>query len=474
MDRHTANTFDLLITNATAILGGPDPYEVVPRTTIGVAGGQIVQIEPSPDAAGMNAKATIDAHGMIAFPGLINTHTHLFQTLTKGLGDEMYPIPWGKAVTRPTASALDPDEAYFGAMLGCLEAIRSGTTSILEFAYPHPDDAIYHAIFKAFDDSGIRGFVGRGIRELDPDNVGFDSWSLPFDEIFDQIRRLSAAYPSGLGVPSVMPAPSTVRTMSPTGFLQVRDFALSQGMRMTIHINEISEERDDSLARWGVGSFPKLEEIGFLGPEVIAVHCVKLDSNDVDILARTGTQVSYNPVSNFYLGNGIAPVVEMLDKGVGVSLGTDGAASNNSQDMIEALKFGALAQKGAACDPRVISARDLLRIATVGGATALGVADQLGSISVGRRADLFLFDPYRLKSVPVHDPISSLVYSAGTQNVDTVIVEGKVVLRDGRFSQVDESAFLREVQERALALSRRSGTDYLVKQRSSGRVPQAV
>jgi 5-methylthioadenosine/S-adenosylhomocysteine deaminase len=182
-------------------------------------------------------------------------------------------------------------------------------------------------------------------------------------------------------------------------------------------------------------------------------------------LARTGTHVSYNPVSNFYLGNGIAPIVELLRAGAAVSLATDGAASNNSQDMLEALKFGALAQKGAARDPRVISARDTLRLAAQGGAAALGLGRELGSIEVGKLADLFLFDPYRARSVPVHDPISTLVYSSGQQNVDTVVVGGKLVLENGKLPGFDEDAFLREVQERAIALSRRAGTRRIIEDR---------
>jgi 5-methylthioadenosine/S-adenosylhomocysteine deaminase len=182
-------------------------------------------------------------------------------------------------------------------------------------------------------------------------------------------------------------------------------------------------------------------------------------------LARTGTHVSYNPVSNFYLGNGIAPIVELLRAGAAVSLATDGAASNNSQDMLEALKFGALAQKGAARDPRVISARDTLRLAAQGGAAALGLGRELGSIEVGKLADLFLFDPYRARSVPVHDPISTLVYSSGQQNVDTVVVGGKLVLENGKLPGFDEDAFLREVQERAIALPRRAGTRRIIEDR---------
>jgi 5-methylthioadenosine/S-adenosylhomocysteine deaminase len=183
------------------------------------------------------------------------------------------------------------------------------------------------------------------------------------------------------------------------------------------------------------------------------------------VIARTGTQVSYNPVSNAYLGNGIAPVLEMLEMGIDVSLATDGGACANTEDMIEALKWGVLMPKVAAQDPRVFNSRDILRLATLGGARALGLPHDLGALEVGRLADFFLFDPYRLKSVPMHDPISNVVYTGSQQNVDTVVVDGHVVLDAGRFPNIDEAAFVREVHERSLALAQRVGTFRLMRGR---------
>ena len=171
----------------------------------------------------------------------------------------------------------------------------------------------------------------------------------------------------------------------------------------------------------------------------MAAHCVKLDRDDLEVIARTGTQVSYNPVCNAYLGNGFAPVLEMLEMGIDVSLASDGGACGNSEDMLEVLKFGVLQPKATAQDPRVFNARDILRVATAGGARALGLGADLGALEVGRLADLFLFDPYRLKTVPMHDPISTLVYTGSQSNVHTVVVDGHVVLDAGRFPNIDEA-----------------------------------
>lgn len=452
--------FDLLVVNATAVLGGvrDEQYQVVPECGIGVTERRIRWIGPSAEANEAGAAKIIDAAGMLALPGLINSHNHLFQNLVKGLGDEMYLLPWVEILTLPTADEMTPEETYLGALLGCLEAIRSGTTSLIDFMYGVPDIEVHRAVLRAIRDSGLRGFFGRATRDLNPDSGWRDPWYLPLEDVFDQMRQLAREFPSGLPVPSVMPAPGSVRTMSVPGLLKVKEYAISEGSQITIHMGEHTEERETAIDRWGVGAFEKGEEIGFLGPEVVAAHCVKLNSQELEIVARTRTQVSFNPVSNAYLGNGFAPVLEMLRLGIDVSLATDGGACGNTQDMIEALKFGVLLPKAVAQDPRAFNARDSLRLATVGGAKAVGLPSDLGALEVGRLADLFLFDPFRLKSVPMHDPISTVVYSGSQSNVDTVIIDGRVVLEHGVFTMIDEEAFVREVHERALALSRRIGT----------------
>jgi 5-methylthioadenosine/S-adenosylhomocysteine deaminase len=256
-----------------------------------------------------------------------------------------------------------------------------------------------------------------------------------------------------------------MRTMTVGGLIRVKEYALSEGCQITIHMGEHTEERETSIDRWGIGAFQKGEEIGFLGPQVVAAHCVKLDRDDLEVIARTGTQVSYNPVSNMYLGNGFAPVLDMFELGIDVSLASDGGACGNTEDMLEVLKYGVLQPKAVAQDPRVFNARDVLRVATAGGAKALGLGADLGALDVGRLADMFLFDPYRLKTVPMHDPISTLVYAGSQSNVHTVIVDGNVVLDAGRFPNIDEDAFVREVQERALALAERVGTFRLMRGR---------
>ena len=244
--------------------------------------------------------------------------------------------------------------------------------------------------------------------------------------------------------------------MEADGLRAVRRMATERGMRISLHTDEVLFDSQESMRRFGLRTIPFLESIDFLGPDVLHAHCVQLTEEDCQILARRRGAVSYNPVSNMYLGSGVPPIPRLLDLGVTVGLGADGAASNNSQDMLEALKVGALLPKVAARDPAIFTAGDALRLATSGGAAALG-RDDFGTLEVGKRADLFIFDPHHAKSIPVHDPISTLVYSSGQVNVRTTVVGGKVVLDDRRIVGVDEDAILREAQTLAEQLSELAG-----------------
>jgi 5-methylthioadenosine/S-adenosylhomocysteine deaminase len=464
-----AETLDLLITDTTAVLGGTgefwdldgDQYRVVEGCAIGIRDGQIAWIGPSADAHTVTARQTLDGGGKLAVPGLVNTHNHLFQNLVKGLGDEMYLLPWVEAVILTTSEEITPDEVYTAALLGSVEALKNGCTSLLDFMFGLPDPDHHRAVLRAFRDSGLRGFLGRAIRDLNPDSGHRDPWYLPLGEVFDQMRGLAAEFPSRLPVPRVLPAPGTVRTVTTQGLVAIAEYAEAEGSQITIHMGEYVEERDLAIERWGLNAFAKCEEIGFLSPRVVAAHCVQVDEAEMEIMARTGMQVSYNPVSNCYLGNGIAPVVRMLEHGIDVSLATDGGACGNTQDMLEALRFGAVLAKTQQRDPRAMNARDILRLATMGGAKALGLPGQLGALEVGRRADLSLHDPWRVKTVPVHDPISSLVYGSTHANVDTVLVDGEIVIQGGVSTKVDEDSLMREAQARAVEVSRRAGTGRL-------------
>jgi 5-methylthioadenosine/S-adenosylhomocysteine deaminase len=457
---------DLVVTNTTAILGGVngEQYRVVPSTTIEVTGGTISRIAPDDPARPAGSARTIDARGRLAVPGLVSTHNHAFQNLCKGIGDELAVWPIVEGVILATGEEMNADEIHVAALACCVEGMRSGRTALLDFMVGLPDIEKQRAVLRAFEESGIRGLLGRATRELHHEASHRDPWYIPLEDALDQITQLASEYSNGLPTPSALPAPGNPRTMTTDGLIRVAEYAEQQDCLITTHLAEYDAERTEGHERWGVSTIGKLEEIGFLGPRLVAAHSAILDDAELEALARTGTRVSYNPVSNCYCGVGVAPIVPMLELGIDVSVAVDGA-SVNCQNMLESLKFGALLQKVHYGDAMAINARDMLKLATVAGAKAIGAPDLLGALEVGRLADFFLFDTAHLHTTPVHDPISAVVYAGTPQNVDTVVVGGEVLLDEGVCTRIDEAALIEEMQERAIACSIRTGTTRFVKDR---------
>jgi 5-methylthioadenosine/S-adenosylhomocysteine deaminase len=360
-------------------------------------------------------------------------------------------MAWLDACTLPSIPHLTPRICYVAAALGCIESLRSGCTTIFDYMVDHPDTEVYDAVIEAFDRVGIQGVLGRGLRNRLAENVPSD---LPtIDRQLADCVRLVERY----GRERIWLTPGATWAVEVDALEATRRLADEFGMGISLHTDEVPFDSEESLRRFGVRTLPFLDRIGFLGPDVLHAHCVQLTEDDCQILARRQGKVSYNPVSNMYLGSGVPPIPRLLELGVTVSLGADGAASNNSQDMLEALKLSALLQKVAARDPAIYTAPLALQVATSGGATALG-RDDFGTLEAGKRADLFVFDPRQAKSTPVLDPISTLVYASGEANVRTTIVGGRVVLDEGRITGVDEGAILAEAQRLAEELSARAGT----------------
>jgi 5-methylthioadenosine/S-adenosylhomocysteine deaminase len=442
---------DLLILGGTIVTARPDGF-IIADGAIAVRGESITALGPRSELEDrFQARRTLNADGQYLFPGLVDTHTHLYQTLLKGLGDDLPLMQWLDACTLPSIPNLTLRMCYVAAVLGCIESLRSGCTTIFDYMIDHPDTTVYDAIFQAFDDVGIQGILGRGLRDRLAENVPMVLPSLSA-QLADSARLLEA-----YGSRRVWLAPGATWAMESDSLRAVRRMASDRGMRISLHTDEVLFDSQESMRRFGQRTVPFLDSIDFLGPDVLHAHCVQLTETDCNILARRQGAVSYNPVSNMYLGSGVPPIPRLLDLGITVGLGADGAASNNSQDMLEALKVGALLPKVAARDPAIFTAADSLRLATSGGAAALGRND-FGTLEVGKRADLFIFDPRHARSIPVHDPISTLVYSGGQVNVRTTIVGGKVVLDDRQIVGVDEDAILHEAQALAEELSALSGT----------------
>jgi 5-methylthioadenosine/S-adenosylhomocysteine deaminase len=459
-------TADVLIKNARIVTLNPR-RDILKEATIAVRRDRIVAIEASQpggavadaEATKWQAKDTIDAAGMTVFPGLVNTHNHLFQSLLKGMGDDLVLKDWFRATIRPASVHLTVEDCNIAALLGCAEAVRSGTTTMLDFMYPHPRPYLSDAVIAAFRQIGIRGILARGYFDTGVD-AGIPAEIVqPTGVILDDCERLIQTYHgSDGGRTRVWIAPCAIWGLTEDGI--VRSHALAAkypGVGLTMHVAETPWEIENSTQRFGLPDLAFLDSLGVLGPAFLAVHCVYLDERAIRILKLRDVRVSHNPHSNMYLASGAAPIPQMLLAGVTVSLGADGAASNNNQNMIQMMKSTALLHKVVHRDPTIITAEKVLEMATIDGAVALGLDREIGSVEVGKKADLSILDFNTLATTPDHHPVSTLVYSAIGAEVDTVLIDGRVIVRGRKLQTVDEAALLKEAGERARGLARRAG-----------------
>ena len=401
----------------------------------------------------------VDCKGRIVMPGMVNTHTHLFQTLLKGLGDDMVLKKWFTCMTGPSAVHLTPEDAHVAALHGCVESIRSGVTTVVDFMYAHPRPGLTKAVVEAFEETGIRGFVCRGFlsngeqygvpRELieEPEHAIGDAR--------EQIRR----YNKPGGRVQVGLAPCMIWSVDEKGFRLTRELANETHALITTHLSETAFELEVAASLYGRTDSEFLSDIGFLGPDVIAVHCVHCKSHDIRILLHHKTKVSHNPCSNLYLASGCPPIPEMLLAGVTVGLASDGPASSNNHNLFQAMKFAALMQKGFHQDATIMTAEKVMEMATIDGARAVGLEAQIGSVEIGKKADLIVIDYENAFMTPIHNPVSAIVYSALGHEVSTVIIDGRFVMRDGVVTTVNEAVVRRQAQIKADDLTRRAGSD---------------
>ena len=362
------------------------------------------------------ADVTIDGRGKALLPGFVNTHTHAAMTLFRGYADDMDLQRWLSTKIWPAEARLTPEAVYWGTKLACLEMLRSGTTCFNDM-YFHMDMAA-----KAVDEVGLRAVLSEGFIDLsDPARA---------EREFRQTRTVLAKI-RGLRSPRVRPAlgPHSVYTVSEPSLRELRTMASSEHLPIHIHLSETRAEVDDVKKERGMPPASYLDSIGFLGPDVVAAHGCWLDDLEIRRLAQQGVAVAHCPVSNMKLATGRAmPLAAMRDAGLTLSLGTDGDASNNSLDMFETMKITALLHKFAASDARAAPARAVFEMATAGGARALGL--EAGEVAVGKLADLVLIDLRRPGLTPTHDLVSNLVYAGRGDCVETVICDGRVLMRD--------------------------------------------
>lgn len=449
---------DLLITGGTVITMDPE-RRIIDRGAVAIEGQRINAVGPAAEVETREAaRRRIDASGKVVFPGLINTHTHLFQTLLKGPADDRQLEDWFRSIVGPAACALTEEDCYRATVVGCLEAIRSGTTTLKDFMYVHPRPGLSDAVIRGMRETGIRGVFVRGYMDYGEEYGVPPALIQSTEQVLADCERVARHYHGADdGRITVRFGPCMIWSCTREGLQATQHLAADLGVGLTIHIAETPFSVQNAMQRFGVGDLALLERIGFLETPTLAVHCVHLTDRDVRILRTTGAAVSHNPTSNMYLAAGIAPIPQMLLAGVPVGLGTDGPASNNNQNMIEALKFAALLHKVHALDPTALTAEQALEMATIGAARALGLEHEVGSLEPGKRADVVIADLRTVHAAPVHHPVSALVYAAIGSEVETVLVDGRVIMEEGRVLTANEEEAIAEAQHVAEGLLARAG-----------------
>ena len=417
---------DLIIRGGT-IVTMDNERRVIEDGSVVVLGGRIVAVGTQAEMdAKYTARETLDARGRVVIPGLINGHTHVPMTLFRGLADDLDLNEWlTKYIFPAEAKNVTEEFVRVGARLGLAEMIRGGTTTYCDMYYF--EDAIADETAKA----GVRGVLGETVIDFPvADNKTWPE-AMAYTEKFVKKWKGHA-----LVVPAI--APHAPYTVSEEHLKQVRAFSDRTGAPIVTHVAETRKEVEDLLKSKGASPVDYLARIGFLSNRVIAAHVVHPSPEEISVLKRLGVGVVHNPQSNMKLASGVAPVPQMLQMDLNLGLGTDGAASNNDLNMWEEIDTTAKLHKVFTMDPKVVTAQQAFEMATIRGARAMHLEREIGSIERGKRADLVIVDLDDLNQTPLYNVYSQLVYATKADDVRTVVIEGRVVMRDRRLLTLDE------------------------------------
>ncbi len=424
--------YDLIIKGGTVVPMAPNS-QPIRDGAVAVRGGAIVAVGAASELAA--ARETIDAEGGLIVPGFVNTHTHLAMVLLRGYADD-YPLrAWLEDHIWPAERRLmNADTVCAGTALAALESLKAGVTCVC--------DMYFHA-------ERIIGVLERiGLRAVVPESlIDFPTPSCPTPDV--ALARQRELLERFSGHPFFVPAvaPHSPYSVSAANLAKEAELAEEFDAPLIIHLAETRWEVEKIQAEKGLSPVAYLADLGILSERTVAAHCVHVSEADLDLLAEFDVGVASNPVSNLKLASGVAPVPQMLAHGIKVSFGTDGAASNNTLDLLRDAQLATLLYKGVSGDPTCMPARVMAELLTLGGARVLGLQDRIGSLEPGKRADVVCLGVGEPHAVPVFDPYAHLAYAARAADVRHVVVDGRVVVRDGRVTTVDEAAVIAEARE---------------------------
>lgn len=426
---------DLIIGGGTVVTMDAQ-RRVIEDGAVAVRGSEIVAVGTESEIkAEYESTKTIDARGSLIMPGLINGHAHAAMSLFRGLADDLSLDDWlHKYIFPAEARNVTPDFVAWGTRLGVLEMLRGGITTYADMYYFEDEVA------RVTKEAGMRGVLGETIIDFPAPDNKTTGGALAYTQTY--INHWKG---DSLIVPAV--APHSIYTCSEKTLQEAAALARKNGVPILIHIAEAPFELEQSRAQHSATPVQYLERIGLLGSDVTGAHCVWVDAADMAILAHYGVGCTHNPSSNMKTASGVMPVPELLAAGVRVGLATDGAASNNNQDMFEEMDLAAKLQKIARRDPRALPAEQVVEMATIGGARALHMEKEIGSLEPGKQADIIVVDTTAPHATPMYNVYSELVFALKASDVKTTVVGGKIVMEDRHMLTLNEPEILAKAQE---------------------------
>ncbi len=446
MAQRKKTVVDLIISGGTVVTMD-DSRRIIENGAVVVKNGRILAIGRATEIArDYAAREVINAGGKVVIPGLINGHTHVPMTLFRGLADDLDLQEWlTKYIFPAEAKNVTEEFVRVGTRLGLAEMIRAGTTTYCDMYYF--EDAIADETSKA----GMRGVLGETLIDLPVADNKTNAEGMAYVESY--VKKWQG---NALIIPAI--APHAPYTVSEEHLKSIRAFSDRTGAPIVTHISETKREVDDSLKAKGASPIDYLTRIGFLNNRVIAAHVVWPTEEELGLLKKFGVGIVHNPQSNMKLASGVAPVPEMLTRNLPVGLGTDGAASNNDLNIWEEMDTAAKLHKLISKDPKVVNAEESFEMATIRGARAIHLESEIGSIEKGKRADLVIVDLDDLNQTPYYNIYSDLVYATKAADVRTVIIEGRVVMRDRRLLTLNEETIKADARRYRERIIRSLGT----------------
>ena len=439
---------DLLV-KGLAVVTMNSERQVIQNGEIAVDGGKIIAVGENLD---YSARKVIDARNCVFLPGLVNGHTHVYQSLIEGIGYDMHFDPWNWRFLFPIVSHMLPSHSRISAELAAVEMIKTGTTTVSDHWYLHTNLQNIYDVTDAFDIAGMRSQMVFGLLDQTFAGERIDSQYMTMiqreDVLIDEARNFYKQW-HGKRRTTMALGPGSTEDISEGLMLKTRDLSRELDINVSTHVAGWIEINAYTLRKFGERDLEHLHSIGLTGPHGVFFHAVWLSEREIEILAKTGSKVIHCPMANSYLGYGIAPVSQLLERGVTVGLGTDGAASY-TYDLWEVGRAAAMLQKSTRLDGEAITAEQILAMMTIDGAKALGLENQIGSIEVGKQADFIAVDFNQPHLLPDGRFVPKLVYSTHGSDVRHVVIDGQPVMEDGKITTVSET----DVMERAIEARR--------------------